>query len=308
MDEQQTNKQPDQETAQQQGQKISQQPAQKVDQQPNQETNQQLNQQLQQQNNFLQTIEAIEKGSIVQRQRIEQLKKQKLEQIESVKAEYAKLDPTKQESREELNNKLLKLKQLVGDEQLLYKKLAEGARNTYITLLLKIKVLGFFDKNSKERLQESIDFVNLARMKFNEITSLLSQQLSLFNNLQEFNLKNFHDLHEHNILSFQQLTETAISFESKKNRLKDELIAKVARINAIYGDDIAPEAALAEVNRLLPEIKKEFTAILAVSYLLLLFKEIESINDYIERIYNAAKPEVRVLLDVNNKNSPLVVY
>src|SRR3989338_1528575 len=299
MDEPQTNNQLNQE--------INQQPAQKVNQQSNAQL-EQPNKQLKQQNNFLLTIEAIEKGSIVQRQRIQTLKKEKLEQIESVKSEYAKLDPNKKENRQDLDNMLLKLKQIVGDEQLLYKKLAEGARNTYITLLLKIKVLGFFNKNSKERLQESIDFVNLARMKFNEITSLLSQQLNLFNPLQEFNLKNFHDLHEHHVLSFQQLTETAISFESRKNRLKDDLIAKVARINAIYGDDISPEAALAEVNRLLPEIKKEFTVILSLSYIMLLFKEIESIYEYLERIYNAAKPEVRALLDINNKNSPLVVY
>ncbi|MBS3158204.1 hypothetical protein J4206_02865, partial [Candidatus Woesearchaeota archaeon] len=73
MDEPQTNNQLNQE--------INQQPAQKVNQQSNAQL-EQPNQQLKQQNNFLLTIEAIEKGSIEKRQRIQTLKKEKLEQIE----------------------------------------------------------------------------------------------------------------------------------------------------------------------------------------------------------------------------------
>ncbi len=255
-------------------------------------------------NNYLQTIEAIEKGSIVQRQRIAQLKKDKLQQIENIKVEYAKAEINK----EELSAKQQNLKKTLDDEILLYSKLAQGARNTYISLLLKIKVLGFFDYKSKERFQESIEFINFARNKFNSITFNLSEQQTMFSNIAEFNFKNFHDLYLQQNTLIDEITNLAISFESKKNKLKDELIAKVARINILYGDDIDTLKSNAEIHQLLPQIKKDFMVILSLSYLLLLFKEIESINEYLERIYNAAKPEVRALLDTNNKNSPLVIY
>lgn len=255
-------------------------------------------------NNYLQTIEAIEKGSIVQRQRIEQLKKDKLQQIEDVKAEYAKTEINK----EILGTKLQNLKKILDDEVLLYSKLGQGARNTYINLLLKIKVLGFFDYKSKERFQESIEFINFARNKFNSITSNLSEQQSLFTNITEFNFKIFHDLYLQQNTIIDELTYVAVSFESKKNKLKDELIAKVARINILYGDDIDTLKSNSEIQQLLPQIKKDFMVIISLSYILLLFKDIESINEYLERIYNAAKPEVRALLSTNNKNSPLVIY
>lgn len=255
-------------------------------------------------NNYMQTIEAIEKGSIVQRQRIEQLKKDKQQQIEDVKAEYAKTEINK----EELSAKQQNLKKIIADEVLLYSKLAQGARNTYVSLLLKIKVLGFFDYKSKERFQESIEFINFARNKFNAINTNLSEQQSLFTNITEFNFKNLHDLYLQQNTIIDELSDMAISFESKKNKLKDELIAKVARINVLFGDDIDTLKSNSEIQQLLPQIKKDFMVIISLSYILLLFKDIESINEYLERIYNAAKPEVRALLSTNNKNSPLVIY
>lgn len=262
---------------------------------------------------YKQNIEAIEKGSIVQRQRIDSLKKDKQELIEQIKAEYAKPGINK----EELNIKLLTLNSVINDEKLLYKKLAEGARNTYVTLILKIKVLGFFNLKSKERYQEFIDFINLARTKFNEITGKLSEQEQLLQNyvaqtiqntqqtIQEFSFKYFYDIYLQQNSIMEELTKTALSFESRKNKLKDELISKVAHINILYGDDIDAFNSNKEIAELLAQIKKDFMVILSATYTMLLFKEIESINEYLERIYNSAKPEVRALLDTNNKNSPL---
>lgn len=257
--------------------------------------------------NYQQTIEAVEKGSIAQRRRIEQLKKDKLQLIEEIKAEYAKLDINKQESKEELNNKLQKLNAIIKDELLLYSKLGQGARNTYVSLVLKIKILGFFNYKSKKRLQENIEFINFVRIKFNLINTNLTVQEKLFANILEFNFKNFYDIYLQQNTIIDELTNTSISFERKKNKLKDELIAKVAKINVLYGDDIDTLKSNAEIQQLLPQIKKDFMVILSLSYTMLLFKEVESVNEYLGRIYNAAKPEVRALLDTNNKNSPLNV-
>ena len=252
---------------------------------------------------YKQNIQAIEQGSVVQRQRIESLKKDKQELIEQIKAEYAKSEI----SRNELNSKLQKLLGIIADEQKLYKKLSEGARNTYVTLLLRIKVLGFFDYKSKARFQEFIDFINLARVKFNEILMRLSEEERFFKNPDAFNLKEFCYAYSLQNSVADEIIKTASLFESRKNRLKDELISKISRINSIYGDDIDALNSDKEISELLTQIKKDFMIILSATYTMMLFKEIESLNDYIERIFGSAKPEVRALLNINNKNSPLNV-